>query len=175
MCAVLGAHAAVARQPGRNSLAVAAAATGGFERVAAFKGADLVGKRYTPLFDFFVPEYGATAWRVVADTYVTDDAGTGIVHQAPAFGEDDYRVCIANGILERGAALPCPIDGAGRFMDPVADFKGQYVKEADKAITAAIKAAGRLVDNGTLTHSYPFCWRSETPLLYKARPPSDAS
>lgn len=149
------------------TLHVHAAASAGFERLSAFKGSTLVGKRYKPLFDFFVPEYGETAWRVVADTYVTDDAGTGVVHQAPAFGEDDYRVCIANGVLARGAGVPCPVDGAGRFTDPVADFKGQYVKEADKAITAAIKAAGRLVDNSTLTHSYPFCWRSETPLLYK--------
>eukprot|EP00892_Ulva_mutabilis_P011660 jgi/Ulvmu1/8867/UM049_0049.1 len=146
------------------------APSGGFEKLATLKGTDLVGKKYEPLFDFFVPEYGATAWRVVADKYVTAEAGTGIVHQAPAFGEDDYRVCIANGILERGAAVPCPIDGSGRFTDPVSDFKGQYVKDADKSIMAAIKAAGRVVDNSSLTHSYPFCWRSETPLLYKAVP-----
>ena len=156
--------------PRRPTRAAVAAPAGGFEKIASFKGADLVGKQYTPLFEYYRSEYGATAWRVVADEYVTDDAGTGIVHQAPAFGEDDYRVCIANGVLARGAGVPCPVDAAGRFTDPVTDFKGQYVKEADKAIVAALKAAGRLVDNSTLTHSYPFCWRSETPLLYKVRP-----
>jgi isoleucyl-tRNA synthetase len=125
-------------------------------------GSALVGARYKPLFPYFVPEYGAVAFRVVADTYVTDDAGTGIVHQAPAFGEDDWRVCASNGIIEKASGrLPCPVDPNGRFTDEVPDFVGQYVKAADDGITAALKAAGRLVSRGTIVHSYPFCWRSE--------------
>jgi isoleucyl-tRNA synthetase len=143
--------------------------TSGFEKIATMKGAELAGRAYEPLFGYFVPKYGATAWRVVTDPYVTDDAGTGVVHQAPAFGEDDYRVCMAAGILVKGAEVPCPVDAAGRFTAEVTDFAGQYVKDADKGIVAEIKAAGRLVDHGSLVHSYPFCWRSETPLIYKAR------
>lgn len=104
---------------------------------------------------------------MVGDTYVTDDSGTGVVHQAPAFGEDDYRVCIASGIVAKGAKVPCPVDAAGRFSKEVTDFAGEYVKDADKAIVAHIKSLGRLVDISNLVHSYPFCWRSDTPLIYK--------
>eukprot|EP00775_Hariotina_reticulata_P005282 gene5283-5517_t len=85
----------------------------------------------------------------------------GAVPKAPAFGEDDYRW---------GEGLPCPVDLNGRFTTEVTDFAGKYVKEADKEIIAAIKAAGRLVDHASLNHSYPFCWRSDTPLIYRAVP-----
>ncbi|GIL48146.1 hypothetical protein Vafri_4840 [Volvox africanus] len=148
---------------------------GGFEVLAKMPGKELVGLRYKPLFDFFAPLAAAPgsskgAFRVVADTYVTDDSGTGVVHQAPAFGEDDYRVCLANGVCEKGDSLPCPVDLNGRFTEEVYLFKGLHVKDADKEIVAAIKEAGRLVDNSAITHSYPFCWRSDTPLIYRAVP-----
>ncbi|KAA8495646.1 Isoleucine--tRNA ligase, cytoplasmic [Porphyridium purpureum] len=133
------------------------------------KGVDLIGKKYVPLFPYFVEKYGATAFRVLGDGYVTNDAGTGIVHQAPAFGEDDYRVCVEFKVVEK-TDLPCPIDENGRFLDPVSDFKGKGVKEADRDIIHMIKDMGRLVKNEQLMHSYPFCWRSETPLIYRAVP-----
>ena len=107
---------------------------------------------------------------MVADTYVTADSGTGIVHQAPAFGEDDFRVCQAAGVLPKGQQPFDPTDANGRFTAAAPPFQGKGVKEADKEITAAIKAKGRLVDNASLVHSYPFCWRSQTPLIYKAVP-----
>ena len=133
-----------------------------FEVLSIVKGAALVGARYTPLFDYFVAEYGATAFRVVADTYVTDDAGTGIVHQAPAFGEDDFRVCIAAEVVDkRSGRLPCPVDANGRFTSEVPEFAGVHVKAADDGICAALKARGRLFSKATLVHSYPFCWRSD--------------
>ena len=122
-----------------------------------------------PLFNYFEAEY-PNGFHVVTERYVTDDSGTGIVHQAPAFGEDDYRVCMANNIITKGEGVPCPIDPNGRFVQPVSDFVGQYIKEADKAIKAHLKKAGRLVNEGVLVHSYPFCWRSETPLIYRAVP-----
>lgn len=76
----------------KDGAAAAADAGGeGFKEIARMKGSELKGLRYEPLFQYFVPEYKGTAWRVCADTYVTDDSGTGVVHQAPAFGEDDYR------------------------------------------------------------------------------------
>jgi isoleucyl-tRNA synthetase len=106
----------------------------------------------------------------MVDGYVTDDSGTGIVHQAPAFGADDYRVCFENGIVEKGKEVPCPIDANGCFMDKVPEYKGMHVKAADPEICKALKAAGRLVNKSTLTHSYPFCYRSHTPLIYRTIP-----
>ncbi|KAK9826356.1 hypothetical protein WJX81_001579 [Elliptochloris bilobata] len=144
---------------------------GGWQVLASVKGNELAGQAYTPLFPYFAALAGAGgAFRVVADGYVTADSGTGVVHCAPAFGEDDMRVCIANGIVAKGAEVPCPVDADGRFTSDVAEFAGRFVKDADRDIIAELKAAGRLVDFQTITHSYPFCWRSETPLIYKAVP-----
>ena len=142
---------------------------------AEFKGAALVGKRYQPLFDFFVgggeEESNNNAYfQVVADSYVTDDAGTGVVHQAPAFGEDDYRVCLAHNIIVKGGDIPCPVDDDGNFTDKVPPVQGQHVKQADETLIQLIKDMGRLVQKDVLVHSYPFCWRSDTPLIYKAVP-----
>jgi isoleucyl-tRNA synthetase len=107
------------------------------------------------------------AFRVLCDKYVTDDSGTAVVHCAPAFGEDDYRVCMEAGVVQKGAALVCPVDASGKFTDEVKDWAGVYVKDADLDIVRTLKANGRLVHQGQIDHSYPFCWRSETPLIYK--------
>jgi len=141
----------------------------GFEIIAKFKGSELKGKTYSPLFPYFSAMKDTGAFRICCDAYVTDDSGTGVVHQAPAFGEDDYRVCIDNKIVDI-TELPCPLDAGACFVDPVTDFKGMHVKEADKHIVAHIKSAGRLFDVAQLNHSYPFCWRSDTPLIYRAVP-----
>ncbi|CAN5966669.1 unnamed protein product [Sphagnum jensenii] len=143
--------------------------TTSYEVIGQYKGSDLVGKKYKPLFDYF-SALSNVAFKVVADDYVTDDSGTGVVHCAPAFGEDDYRVCLLNNIIQKGPNLPNPVDSDGHFTEEVTDFKGRYVKEADKDIISAIKAMGRLVNSGSIMHSYPFCWRSDTPLLYKVVP-----
>ncbi|XP_039000355.1 isoleucine--tRNA ligase, cytoplasmic-like [Hibiscus syriacus] len=140
-----------------------------FEVLEKFSGASLVGKKYEPLFNYFL-EFSDAAFRVIADNYVTDDSGTGIVHCAPAFGEDDYRVCIGNQIINKGENLIVAVDDDGCFTGKIADFSGLYVKDADKDIIEALKAKGRLVKLGTFTHSYPFCWRSDTPLIYRAVP-----
>lgn len=136
--------------------------------VKRFKGAELKGRRYEPLFPYFADHPGA--FQVLTDEYVTEDSGTGVVHQAPAFGEDDYRVCMAAGVIIAGGVLPCPVDNNGRFTAEVPDFVGRGVKEADTDICAAVKAKGRLVSKGSILHSYPFCWRSDTPLIYMAVP-----
>lgn len=140
-----------------------------YDIVERFKGKDLNNKKYLPLFDYFVPTM-KNAFRIICAAYVTDDSGTGIVHQAPAFGEDDYVACLNNGIVEKGESLPCPVDANGRFTDEVPDFKGVNVKAADNDICSKLKASGRLLMKDTYTHSYPFCWRSDTPLIYKAVP-----
>lgn len=134
------------------------------------KGSEMVGWKFVPLFDYFADQFKDKAFRVVADPYVTADAGTGIVQQAPAFGEDDYRIAQANGIATREQPPPCPIDESGRFTKEVPDYQGMHVKEADKKIQKDLKDRGRLIVQATLKHQYPFCWRSGTPLIYKAIP-----
>ena len=90
------------------------------------------------------------------------------MHCAPGFGEDDYRVGIANGIVKIGGKVPCPIDLNGNFTSQVPDFVGRYVKDCDNDIMNRLKAEGRLVQKASIKHSYPFCWRSDTPLIYRA-------
>lgn len=141
----------------------------GYSILARMKGVELAGKRYLPLFEYFL-ELSEVAFRILADEYVTADSGTGVVHCAPAFGEDDYRVCLHAGIIDTGEDVPDPVDADGCFTSKVVDFEGLHVKEADKGIIAAVKAKGRLVSAGSINHSYPFCWRSDTPLIYKAVP-----
>ncbi|MCR4575652.1 MAG: isoleucine--tRNA ligase [Lentisphaeria bacterium] len=125
------------------------------------KGRDLVGLHYEPIFPYF--KDAPNAFRVLMDDYVTTTDGTGIVHQAPAYGEDDYRVCRAAGI-----DLIDPLDDEAKFTDAVPDFKGMNVKEADKLIIKHLKQIGKLVQQSTIVHSYPFCYRTETPLIYRA-------
>ncbi|KAF9049999.1 tRNA synthetases class I-domain-containing protein [Panaeolus papilionaceus] len=139
-----------------------------YKKVGQFQGSDMVGWRYVPLFEYFTDQYEDKAFRVVSDTYVTDADGTGIVHQAPAFGEDDHRIAITNGILKEDELPPCPIDDKGHFTKQVSDFAGLHA--ADSPIQKVLKAKGRLVVQSTLNHSYPFCWRSGTPLIYRAIP-----
>ena len=97
---------------------------------------------------------------------MTKDAGTGLVHCAPGFGEDDYAACVEKGLVKPGDA-PIPIDQDGKFLPVIKVYVGVYVKDADADITQRIKDEGRLLAKGTIKHSYPFCWRSQTPLLYK--------
>lgn len=141
-----------------------------FEVLSSFQGKELEGATYVPLFPYFEALKGSGAFRVICDTYVKADGGTGVVHNAPAFGEDDMRICIAKGIIQRGGVVPCPVDADGCFTDEVSDFASKHVKDADKAIIAHLKKSGAVVDSGALVHSYPFCWRSDTPLIYKAVP-----
>ncbi|KZS93950.1 hypothetical protein SISNIDRAFT_474059 [Sistotremastrum niveocremeum HHB9708] len=141
-----------------------------FKKLATFKGSDMKGWRYVPLFEYFTERYEDRAFRVLNDTYVTADDGTGIVHQAPAFGDDDHRIAIAHGILKPDEMPPCPIDDAGCFTKEVPDFQGLHIKTADKDIQKLLKQKGRLIVQSTLNHSYPYCWRSGTPLIYRAIP-----
>jgi len=130
------------------------------------KGRDLAGRRYRPLFPYFAEQRERGAFRVITDDYVTADEGTGLVHQAPAFGEDDFRVLAEHGI----EAFVCPVTLEGRFTDEVRDFAGQRVKDADREIVRYLKAAGTLYEQDVIEHSYPFCYRSDTPLIYRAIP-----
>ncbi len=136
------------------------------EVISEHAGTELVGKKYEPLMSYFSELEAEGAFVVVADNYVTTDAGTGIVHQAPAFGEDDFRVLKANGI----SALVCPVDLEGKFTEEVSDFVGLYVKDADKDIIRKLKEEGKLYIQEVYQHSYPFCPRSDTPIIYRTIP-----
>lgn len=140
-----------------------------FTVVEEFLGATLKGRKYVPLFDFYKEWEQKGAFQVLTADYVTAESGTGIVHCAPAFGVDDFETCKQHGVVG-SENVPCPVDDNGCFTDPVATWKGRHVKEADKSIIETLKANGRLFHSTTLTHSYPFCWRSDTPLIYKAVP-----
>ncbi|KAK4042770.1 tRNA synthetases class I-domain-containing protein [Parachaetomium inaequale] len=141
-----------------------------FKVLQKLKGKEMLGWKYQPPFNYFYDEYKDVAFKVLNATYVTDDSGTGIVHQAPAFGEDDYNVAIENGIVTEKRPPPDPVDDSGRFTSKVSDFAGMHVKEADKHIIKHLKNSGRLVVESQLKHSYPMCYRSDTPLIYKAVP-----
>ncbi|EER17223.1 isoleucyl-tRNA synthetase, cytoplasmic, putative, partial [Perkinsus marinus ATCC 50983] len=133
-------------------------------------GTELVGIPYVPPFDFFVKhERPGKTWTVLSADYVTVDSGTGLVHQSPGFGEDDYQTCVKNGIISKdGTDMNLPLDESGRFTEEVPPYKGMHVKEADKYIKEDMKKRGLLLHNGMEIHSYPHCWRSDTPLIYRA-------
>ena len=126
-------------------------------------GSALVGTEYEPLFPYFADHPGA--FRVIWADHVTTEDGTGLVHMAPDFGEDDYVASKREGI-----SVVQSVDDEGRFTDVVGEWAGRNVKEADSDLIRAIKATGRLFRHDTLVHSYPYCWRSDTPLIYRALP-----
>ncbi len=125
------------------------------------KGSDLVGRRYEPLFPYF--EGWANAFQVLADDYVDTGEGTGVVHTAPGFGEDDQRIGEANGI-----ALVVPVNDEGRFTAEITDFAGQNVFDANPEIIRWLKERDRVFRHETYDHNYPHCWRTDTPIIYRA-------
>jgi len=127
------------------------------------KGAELVGITYEPLFPYFKETKEQNAFRTYPGDYVSTEDGTGIVHIAPGFGEDDQRIL-------KGTGVPtiCPVDAECRFTDEVPDYKGLFVKDADKAIIDRLKAEGKLVKRDQILHAYPHCWRCSSPLIYRA-------
>ncbi|KAK2738336.1 isoleucine--tRNA ligase [Myotisia sp. PD_48] len=141
-----------------------------FKILERFSGATMEGWRYEPLFDYFYEKFKDTGFRVLTAAYVTATDGVGIVHQAPAFGEDDYVVAMKEGVISETKPPPNPVNDRGHFTDEVRDFAGMHVKDADKVIIKHLKGLGRLVAESQITHSVPFCWRSDTPLIYRAVP-----
>jgi isoleucyl-tRNA synthetase len=124
-------------------------------------GKELVGLTYEPLFSYFSGQ--PSAFRILSDEFVSTGDGTGIVHIAPAYGEDDYRVCRRESI-----ELVDPLDAECRFTSAVPEHQGVLCKEADKAIIRRLKDEGKLVKQETIVHSYPFDDRTDTPLVYRA-------
>ncbi|MEU8074535.1 isoleucine--tRNA ligase [Catellatospora citrea] len=135
----------------------------GYEQTGTVKGADLVGKRYTPLFPYLREHAGENAYQVLGADFVTTEDGTGVVHLAPAFGEDDQNTCNAAGI-----PTVVTVDERARFTALVPAYEGQQVFDTNKAIIRDLKDRGVVLRHETYTHSYPHCWRCDTPLVYKA-------
>ena len=133
------------------------------EVLGKFSGADLVGRDYEPLYPYAVGKLDKRAFFVVADDYVTTEDGTGIVHIAPAFGEDDNRVCRKNDM-----PFVQFVDAKGQMTDDT-DWPGVFVKDADPLILKNLRETGKLLKAPVFEHSYPHCWRCDTPLIYYAR------
>lgn len=134
------------------------------EIVAEFKGSELKGVEYEPIFPYFADKKAEGAFRVTNDDYVTTDDGVGLVHIAPAYGEDDFRVCKEAGMT----AFVDPLDDACAFTDAIPELKGRFCKDCDKDLIKWLKTEGKLVHQATIVHSYPFCDRTDTPLIYRA-------
>ncbi len=131
------------------------------ELLKMVKGSELVGKEYEPIFSFVAPE-GKSHYVTSAD-FVSLEEGTGIVHIAPAFGQEDHELCKAEGV-----ELVNPVDEAGKFCSEITDYAGEFVKDADAQIMEDLEDRGDLIKTATTTHTYPFCWRCDSPLLYYA-------
>ena len=134
---------------------------GDYEIIKRFKGAELLGAAYEPLFPYFAGTKGA--FKVLGADYVSVEDGTGIVHTAPGFGEDDYKAF-------KGTGVPaiCPVDAECKFTADVPDYQGRFVKDCDKDIIERLKTEGKLVKRDQILHSYPHCWRCGSPLIYRA-------
>ena len=129
--------------------------------VGTLKGTELVGRHYTPLFSFFADT--PNAFQVLAGDFVSTEDGTGVVHMAPGFGEEDQNACNAVGI-----PTVCPMDEHGRFTAEVAPWAGVHVFDANGDIVKELKAQGVVVRHDSYQHSYPHCWRCAEPLVYRA-------
>lgn len=139
-----------------------------YEILSTHKGSEFLGRRYEPLFPYY-KGFNNNIFQVVVDEYVQEDSGTGIVHIAPSFGDEDFKICLDRNIVtisEIGEL--CPIDDNGLYTSRVTDYAGQYVFDANLKIVIQLKTDGKVFKQEAYTHKYPFCWRTDTPLIYKA-------
>ena len=134
-------------------------------QVGTLKGKDLVGMSYEPMFPYFKHLKDKGAFKVLSGEFVSTEDGTGVVHIAPGFGQDDFEACRA---YDENFPVVCPVDEAGKFTSEVPDYQGKQVFETNEPIMQLLKEKGLLVKKEQYTHSYPFCWRTDTPLIYKA-------
>ena len=143
---------------------------GEYQIVKKMAGEELAGTEYIPLFDYFYEKFKPKGcFKVYLADYVTTEDGTGVVHNAPGFGEDDYQVGCKYNLCDPDKPL-CPIDDDGCFTDEVPLVKGMKFKESDPIIIDHLKKIERMIYTGRIRHKYPFCYRTETPLMYRAIP-----
>ena len=134
-------------------------------KVGSMKGADLLGLSYEPMFGYFKNLKSKGAFKVLSGDFVSTEDGTGIVHIAPGFGQDDFDACRT---YDASFPVVCPVDESGKFTSEVPDYEGRQVFETNEPIMTWLKENHLLVKKEQYTHSYPFCWRTDTPLIYKA-------
>ena len=158
----------VLSHPDGNQYIIAEARQGAYEKelegaevVRTVKGAGLAGLSYTPLFPFFADT--ENAFRVLAAEFVTTEDGTGVVHMAPGFGEDDQNECLAAGI-----PTICPMDEHGQYTQEITPWVGRHVFDANPDVIRSLKEMGVVLRHDTYNHSYPHCWRCAEPLVYRA-------
>ncbi|KAK7430947.1 hypothetical protein QQZ08_002476 [Neonectria magnoliae] len=130
-------------------------------------GKSMIGWKYEPIFKYFTEKY-SDCFRVIGADYVEAGQGTGLVHQAPAFGQEDYDAATAAGVITPERLPPCPVDDKGCFTSEVPEYAGQHVKAADKTILKDLRLTGRLLLDSHVLHVDKFCWRSDTQLIRKA-------
>lgn len=135
------------------------------KQVGTIKGCDLVGLSYEPMFPYFSSLKEKGCFKVLAGDFVSIEDGTGLVHIAPGFGQDDFEVCRS---IDKKFPVVCPVDEAGCFTAEVPDYKGMQVFETNEPIMMWLKQNKCLVKKEQIVHSYPYCWRTDTPLIYKA-------
>lgn len=131
------------------------------------KGSDLIGLKYKPLFDYYKSYAPTKAFKIYGGDFVVADKGTGLVHCAPAHGEEDYKLCLDEGLFKKTEIPPCPLDDDCNFTDVVTHFKGRNVKESENDIVRHLIDNNQLFSKGKESHDYPFCWRSDTPLIQR--------
>jgi isoleucyl-tRNA synthetase len=146
---------------GAETVAKYEAELAGWTRAGSLRGSELVGRSYEPLYPFFAKT--PNAFRVLSADFVDTAEGTGVVHMAPGFGEDDMAVCQANGI-----PVIVPVDESGKFTKEVPPWEGELVFDANRSIIRDLKERGALVRHDTIVHNYPHCWRTDQPLIYRA-------
>ena len=135
------------------------------QKVGSIKGADLVGMTYEPMFPYFKHLKDKGAFKVLSGEFVSTEDGTGVVHIAPGFGLDDFEVCRQ---YDENFPVVCPVDEAGKFTAEITDYAGQQVFDTNEPIMQWLKDNHLLVKKEQYTHTYPYCWRTDTPLIYKA-------
>ena len=135
-----------------------------YEVLEIFKGDKILGRRYLPLFNYF-SELESSAFRIISGDFIEMDEGTGVVHIAPGFGEDDQRIADENGI-----PTVVPVNDEGSFTEEVSDWAGTNVFDANPLIIRHLKELGRVVRHDSYEHNYPHCWRTDTPIIYRAVP-----
>ncbi|WP_341789388.1 isoleucine--tRNA ligase [Rickettsia endosymbiont of Polydrusus tereticollis] len=135
----------------------------GEENFEIIKGSELADLSYKPLFNYFANH--PNSFKIFAGDFVVEGDGTGIVHMAPGFGEDDQILCESKGI-----ELVCPVDNSGKFTKEIPDFEGLQVFDANDKIIIKLKNQGNWFKTEQYIHNYPHCWRTDTPLIYKAVP-----
>ena len=138
-----------------------------YKVIKKIMGKDMIGWKYEPLFPYFIDKF-SDCFQVIGADYVEAGEGTGLVHQAPAFGQEDYDTAVSAGFISPERLPPCPVDDKGLFTSEVPDYVGQHVKSADKVILRDLRHKSRLLVESQVSHVDKFCWRSDTQLIRKA-------